>query len=179
MSRIKFTRVLVVAIALLACVSALATDFTIEPYAGYEFGYDVSGNTAYSESGPDFGMRVGLDIESFLIGGDYMMGNLSIASPSSVSSIKTSDIGAYLGYNSSVVRFWGEYWFSSSGSPSNGSSYSGSGGYALGLSVKVYELLSLFVEHSIRTYTSQGGQELHPNREIDGTIVGLSFPYNF
>jgi hypothetical protein len=167
------------ALAFSAGASAFALEFTIEPYAGYEFGYDVQGTTAYSESGPDFGLRAGLNIEGFIVGADYMMGNLSVSKPGANFSIKTADLGAYVGYDASTVRFWGTYWLSSSGSPSTGSSYSGSGGYTLGLAIKVYELLSVFVEKNVRTYTSQGGSDLSPDIRLDGTLVGVSLPFSF
>lgn len=162
------------------CAPAYALGIWAEPYAGYEISDREQNNTSYDATGLNLGFRLGATNNSVFFGVEYALANLDVDHPTNDDEIKTKDIGLFFGTEFSTLRLWFTYWLDSEGDSDNSNStYSGDGGYKLGLGFKVFNQASLNVEKTLRTWKEDDGTKMQHKMEIDGIMVSLSLPLSF
>src|SRR5665213_583818 len=162
----KISKISLGFVALLFAASAHA-DLLIEPYIGYSTGHWTQGNTTQSQSGVDYGARLGYQSLGFMVGLDYMTGNQTDNSTNAY-TITPNDLGVFVGYKFPVLlRVYGVYNFMSDPKYVNGSSSVKPDGssYKLGLRFTGLPFVVSGLEYYGGTYTKDkvSNTSLNPN----------------
>lgn len=167
-------------ITLGAAAPAWALGGWVEPYAGYETGNREQGNSSYDASGLNLGFRLGMTNNPLYFGLEYALADLKVDYPSQDDDIKTKDLGLFIGTDLNMIRLWFVYWFDSEGDSDNSNStYSGDGGYKLGLGFKAFSQVSINVEKTLRVWRKNDGTKMSQKIEIDGMMISASLPFTF
>lgn len=184
-------RILVLA-AIVLCSSYASASLYLEPYVGYEIstlkGTDVanglSGSLDYKNNGADFGGKIGYSTLGFAVGADYMAGSLTSKdqnSPPQDTTVKGSDIGAFVQFTFPVLlKVSATYFFSSKGTNSSNADLKGNG-FKIGAGFTMFPLISINLD-MISVHYNDGTSPLATVTSMDadrkGYMLSVSLPLN-
>jgi len=178
---------LFLALATLLAASTARADLLIEPYLGYGFtGHNNAGSVTgvstvnNSQTGPEFGARVGYQSLGFMLGLDYMTGSVT-DNATAKDTITPNDLGVFVGYKfPMLLRVYGEYVPLSDPKVSNSLGTQKPDGSALkaGAQYTGLPFVAIGLEYYKATYTKdkQSSLPYSPNITSDMISVTLSLP---
>lgn len=156
----------------------------IEPYAGLNFmnTYSVEGGTSGEISGSSVGARVGIENFGLIAGLDGRRSSVTLKPKSgSDNDYVFTKLGFFVGYDFPILlRVWGEYVFSVDGEQNDNSAnkFNSGSGSIIGIGYKILPFVSLNLEFTSFTTTSQETQLTSTDQNVDfqGFTLGISVP---
>ena len=155
----------------------------LEPYVGYDTGEWNKGSNCTTcsahQSGATFGARVGVESMGFMLGADAMSGSWTDQySPSDDET--PSSVGAFVGYDGQLMRFYVGYGISSTLKQTRigyDDTFSGTD-YKIGIGFHLVPLIALNFEYIDATYTKDSSGPLASNATSKMYGACLSIPVN-
>ncbi|PIP93500.1 MAG: hypothetical protein COW00_18645 [Bdellovibrio sp. CG12_big_fil_rev_8_21_14_0_65_39_13] len=202
---------LVILALLLICVSInTKASILIEPYLNYLTGSSkfegsnsgiLNGDYVYSETGTNYGIKLGGTFDPIFFGASYELGNLKrkidkvpregiTVNPSS-NKIDTTLLGIIIGAKIPFLRFWGSYYIDSEWKYKDGSDPGAKdtvGGFGLGLGFTGLPFMSINLEYrslEVKEHKNTSGVVTkYPTSTVSGQkysdfLIGVSIPLEF
>ncbi|MCB0350400.1 MAG: outer membrane beta-barrel protein [Bdellovibrionales bacterium] len=166
------------AIAMFGASQAQA-GFMIEPYLGYETGSSTSSGSADEDyTGTLFGARLGYSMMGFMFGADYMTASGTIEQTGGDLDLKTTDLGAFVGYEFPIMfRIYLSYMFDSKATPDGvGYDFEGSA-TRFGIGYTGLPFVAINLEMIKRTYDETStGLSISPEQNLETYALTISLP---
>jgi hypothetical protein len=180
---------LALAITALFFGSAAHAALLVEPYAGYAFGGTIkNGGFASSDTitGVEYGARLGFQKMGFMIGAEYLGGNMDFKDSGTTYHVGQTDIGPFIGYQSLLgFRIFASYFISPTASTNTSPTekFTSGWGAKIGVGYKVLQYMAVNLEY----YSSQFSKDqvsgvtatLNPKLQASYYMLTLSFPLTF
>lgn len=173
---------LILTVALLVVSATADASFLIEPHMGYNIsGSGDSPGVEYEYSGPQFGIRTGIQHLGAMGGLAFNKSSYDLKFKTAAGSVKTdvdrTEWGVFVGYNLPIMfRFWGAYYFSNKGEVTGGD-YLGNT-KEIGVGFTALPLLSINFAYRMTTFdefeSNSGTTRSLGNNDIDANEMVLS-----